>query len=140
MTNRHLMETQNFIWLQLILGQKPCLCWVLDHEIPLPKLIYWTLTLLLTQLRLSYKSGHPTKTICSCIQSRISEFLKIFWDNWIFESFCVFKESVLMSMFFLGPLLGCKNIFFVVLKSVFVHFHYFKKCAILMKEICTKHL
>ena len=30
----------NFIRLQLILGQKPCLCRVLDHEIPLPKLIY----------------------------------------------------------------------------------------------------
>ena len=29
----------NFIWLQLILGQKTCLCQVLDQEIPLPKLI-----------------------------------------------------------------------------------------------------
>ena len=32
----------NFIRLQLILGQKPCLCRVPDHEIPLPKLIYCT--------------------------------------------------------------------------------------------------
>ena len=33
-------KSGNFIWLQLILGQKPCLCRVPDHEIPLPKLIY----------------------------------------------------------------------------------------------------
>ena len=31
----------NFIWLQLILGQKPCVCQVPHHKIPLPKLIYW---------------------------------------------------------------------------------------------------
>ena len=34
-------KSGNFIWLQLILGQKPCLCRVPHHEIPLPKLIYW---------------------------------------------------------------------------------------------------
>ena len=34
-------KSGNFIWLQLILGQKPCLCWVPDHKIPLPKLIYY---------------------------------------------------------------------------------------------------
>ena len=32
-------KSGNFIWLQLILGQKPCLCRVHNHEIPLPKLI-----------------------------------------------------------------------------------------------------
>ena len=36
-------KSGNFIWLKLILGQKPCLCRVQDHEIPLPKLIYYIL-------------------------------------------------------------------------------------------------
>ena len=35
-----------FIWLQLILGQKPCLCWVPDLKIPLPKLIYYQLLII----------------------------------------------------------------------------------------------
>ena len=35
------IESGNFIWLQLILCQKPCLCRVPDHEIPQPKLIYY---------------------------------------------------------------------------------------------------
>ena len=33
-------KSGNFIWLQFILGQKPRLCRVPHHEIPLPKLIY----------------------------------------------------------------------------------------------------
>ena len=44
LTHCHQMETQNLVisfdysW---FLGQKPCLCWVPDHEIPLPTLIYF---------------------------------------------------------------------------------------------------
>ena len=49
--------TGNFIWLQLILGQKPCLCKVPNLKIPIPKLIYWVwnYTAVFTHLRTGRK-------------------------------------------------------------------------------------